>query len=394
MPAIVFKPEYSRQHPDPLNKNSSGVPIHIEHHIFVLNASQLPEGIPKSPNPREQNTNKYIYRDIRASLDDVNDPTFHLKNIGITAFAQRVEYSRNKDTATVLFADGQGIVNGAHTYEIIQESRADGDCPDNQFVKMEILTGVPPEMIPDVASGLNTAVQVDPASIMNLEGLFEWVKEELKGTPYENRISYKQNEDGDFHVREILALLTLFNVDLIPYPLQPKEAYTSKAKCLELYKSNPESFMMLRPILKDILQLYDHVQIASRVVYNKSSGGSAGAMKGVFASKGEKSKAVFKFIFVGQESKFKMYDGALYPMLGSMRYLVERKPGDNVYSWKLDSFDKVKKHFDKVAPELTRITYNMSLTYGRKPNSIGKDENHWGNLYKEVAMEFLSPSSS
>ncbi|MCH7736127.1 MAG: AIPR family protein [Chloroflexi bacterium] len=393
MPAIVFKPDYSRQYPDPLNKASGSVPIHIEHHIFTLNASQLPEGIPKSPNPREQNTNKSIYKDIRASLDDADDPTFHLKNIGITAIAQRVEYSANKDTATVLFEDGQGILNGAHTYEIIQESIADGDCPDNQFVKMEILTGIPPELIPDLAGGLNTSVQVDPASIMNLEGLFEWVKEELKGTPYEDRISYKQNEEGDFHVREILALMTLFNVDLIPYPLQPKEAYTSKAKCLELYKANTESFMMLRPILRDILQLYDYVQLSSRTAYNKSSGGKAGAMTGVFASKGDKTRSMFKFIFAGEESKFKLYDGALYPMLGSMRYLVEKKPGDNVYSWKVDSFQEVKNHFDKVAPELTRITYNMSLTYGRKPNPIGKDDNHWGNLYKEVAMEFLEPSS-
>lgn len=89
---------------------------------------------------------------------------------------------------------------------------------------------------------------------------------------------------------------------------------------------------MLRPLLKDILQLYDHVQLASRIAYNKSYGGKAGAMTGVYASKGEKSKASFKYLFSGEESKFKMYDGALYPMLGSMRYLVERKQGEDVYS--------------------------------------------------------------
>ena len=91
-------------------------------------------------------------------------------------------------------------MNGAHTNEIIQESKADGDCPDGQFIKVEILTGIPPEWISDLAGGLNTSVQVDPASIMNLDGKFEWVKDELKGTPYEHRIPYMQNEDHEFHV--------------------------------------------------------------------------------------------------------------------------------------------------------------------------------------------------
>jgi hypothetical protein len=34
-------------------------------------------------------------------------------------------------------------------------------------------------------------------------------------------------------------------------------------------------------------------------------------------------------------------------------------------------------------------TYNTSLTYGRKPNAIEKDDNHWNMLYKTVALAFL-----
>lgn len=389
MLTFKFKPEISRQFPDPMNKSSNGEPINIVHHLLTINANQMPDGIPKTPNPREQNTNKAIYRDVRASLDNADEPSFHLKNIGITAFAKRVEYSANKELVSVSFDEGHGIVNGGHTYEIIQESKADGTCPDCQFVKLEILTGVPADLMSDMAGGLNTSVQVDDASLLNLEGMFEWVKEELKGTSYSDEISYKQNEDGAFHIRDILGIMTLFNVELIEYPIHPKEAYTSKAKCLDLYQENPESFKMLRPILKDILQLYDYVQ-NSKTLYNQKYGGRAGGMKGVFATKSERSKTPFRFIFSGEERKEKMYDGALYPMLGAMRYLVERKPGENEYSWKLKSFDEVKKHFDKVAPQLMMATYNTSLTYGRKPNSIGKDDNHWGNLYKEVALELLT----
>ena len=81
-------------------------------------------------------------------------------------------------------------------------------------------------------------------------------------------------------------------------------------------------------------------------------------------------------------------------MLGAMRFLVEQKPGEKVYSWKLKSFNKVKSFFGDVAPDLVAITYKTSLIYGRKPNPIGKDENHWDNMYKTVALHFYSKYSS
>jgi len=72
-----------------------------------------------------------------------------------------------------------------------------------------------------------------------------------------------------------------------------------------------------------------------------------------------------------------------------MRYLVEKKEGDDVYSWKAGSFDKVKKVFDSAAAEMLTATYNLSVKYGRKPNPVGKDENHWGYLYQIVKSAYL-----
>jgi len=45
--------------------------------------------------------------------------------------------------------------------------------------------------------------------------------------------------------------------------------------------------------------------------------------------------------------------------------------------------------YNKVAAELVSITYETSLKFGRKPNAIGKDENHWNLIFKTVALEFL-----
>lgn len=386
---LTIKAEYSRHFPDPLNKSTNGNPLSIEHHILVGRAIDVPSGISKLPNPRNQRTDRGIYKEVRTSLDNVDDLSFHLKNKGITILAHHIEYGTDKRTADLYFGAYDGIVDGAHTYQIVLEAQEAGTCPEGQYVKFEVLTGVPAEMGPDISGGLNTAVQVDDTSLMNLRKEFDWVKETLEDTDYGDRISYKQNEDGAYDIREILGIMTLFNVNKFPYSYgkHPKEAYVSKAKCLSLYKSDPDSFKMLRPLLKDILYLYDYAQVRSRERYNEELRGRAAAMKGVYATK---KRGTHQYIFMGEERPYWLYDGALYPMLGAMRFLVEQKPEDNVYSWKLPSFNDVKSFFDEIAPDLVVTTYNTSLTYGRKPNPIGKDDNHWDNMYKTVALHYLT----
>lgn len=388
----IIKSEYSRRFPDPLNTNFEGDSVNIEHHILLSRAKDVPSGIPKTPNPREQRIDKGIYKKVRQSLETIDDLSFHLKNKGITILAHQVEYSADKKVATVIFGNEDGIADGAHTYEIVLKAQAEDKCPEGQYVKFEIITGVPHEMAADITGGLNTAVQVDDASLMNLEGDFDWVKKVLEEEPYAGQISFKQNEEGKFDIREILGLMTLFNVNKFPYPQHPKVAYISKAKCLDLYKDDPDSFKMLKPLIKDILYLHDYVHIMSRKRRNEAEGGRTAGMTGVYATR---KRDDYEFIFMGTENARRLgkldamlYDGALYPMLGALRFLVEQKRGEDIYSWKLP-FNKVKSFFDEVAPQLVNITYNTSLTYGRKPNPIGKDDNHWDNLYKTVAMHYM-----
>lgn len=96
-----------------------------------------------------------------------------------------------------------------------------------------------------------------------------------------------------------------------------------------------------------------------------------------------------KFLFMQTEHTYRLYDGALYPILGALRFLVEKKKGDTTYSWRLDSLDKVKKFYDEIAPKLLTTTYNTSLALGRKPNAIGKNDNHWEQLYQTVELHYL-----
>ena len=66
--------------------------------------------------------------------------------------------------------------------------------------------------MPEIAGGLNTSVQVQDMSLDNLEGLFEWIKDELKSEPYFERIAWKENQPGEFDARDIVSLLTKLNI--------------------------------------------------------------------------------------------------------------------------------------------------------------------------------------
>ena len=388
---FILKSDYSRRYPDPLNKTEEGDPYNIEHHILLCKALDVPSGISKDPNPRDQRIDVGIYKDIQESLEDSGDPTFHLKNKGITVLAHHVDYSEDKRVVTVYLDQDEGIVDGGHTYEIILNAQSRGACPEEQYVKFEIITAVPLSLRVDITRGLNTAIQVQEASLANLDDKFEWIKNTLADMPYAEQIAFKQNERKPVDIRDIIGYLTLFNVEHEAFKngKHPKEAYVSKAKCLQLYLAAQESYEMLRPLLKDILYLHDYIHIRSREMYNADRGGRAGAMKGVFEHKDENSRKNFQFIFINKEGKDKLYDGALFPILGAMRFLIEKKPGENVYSWKLKSFADVKSFFDKIAANMIATTYNTSLIYGKKPNAIGKDDNHWDNLYKTVALAYL-----
>src|SRR5690606_24146990 len=99
----------------------------------------------------------------------------------------------------------------------VLEGQASEELSEDQYVKFEILVDVPEDLITEIAGGLNTAVQVQEMSLANLGERFEWIKEALRGEPYDSAIAYKENEaDKELDVRDIVAYMTLFNIDLYP----------------------------------------------------------------------------------------------------------------------------------------------------------------------------------
>lgn len=383
--SIELIAKFARRVPDPVLDGA-------ERHFLLVRAKDLPASIPLDPNPREQNANRRIYRDVLKSLmnEECMPDTFHLKNKGITMIASRVVPLKNKDSAyTVYFREGQGIVDGGHTYKIVQEGQASEGLSDRQHVKLEILVGIPSTLITDIAGGLNTSVQVQEMSLRNLDNKFNWIKEALAGEPYQRVIAYKENEaDKALDVRDVVAFMTLFNIDAFPnagseYPVN---AYHSKAKTLREFINRPEPYRKMRSILTDILKLSDIVSFEARELHN-AEGGRAGRLSFV-----EQSSRGFDFPFIDQHNEYKLARGALIPMLGAFRWMVQESPSGN-FQWK-GSFDDVRRLWKRCGAELMRATQATSDELGRSPDAIGKSRNHWATLHSIVLRNQLVPTNS
>ena len=154
----------------------------IEKHTFTVRAKDLPSGIRTDANARDPvGLNRRVYREVEESLFNrfAFPGIFDLMNKGITILANKVKRI-DEGNYEIDVLDGQGIVDGGHTYKIICDGQEDPELPLDQHVDLHVRTGIDPEMISEISRGLNTGMQVKPHSLDHLDGKYEWVKDELK----------------------------------------------------------------------------------------------------------------------------------------------------------------------------------------------------------------------
>jgi hypothetical protein len=356
--------------------------------------------LPTDPNPRQPRIDRSIWREIRKHLlnQEGTPNTFHLKNKGITLIAEKVNKIDDEAVELVL-EDGQGVVDGGHTYELLLQNldeiealnSSNGDGHKiSQFIKLEVLTGIAPDLSPEIAGGLNTAVQVQEMSLLELKDGFRWIQDELGDEKYALQIGYSENDAAAYDARDIVGLLDLFNVVDFPNDQNehPVRAYTSKAQVLANYKKKPDQYAKLRPILKDILALHDTIAIEARDKHN-AAGGKAGRLAFVE----DRKRGQFEFLFISKRDKYRLMGGALFPMLAAFRWMVVINPKNGLAEWR-GGFSAVKKLWDKTGPELMRATQGTSDELGRKPHAIGRSRNHWASLHKTVANADLMSRAS
>jgi hypothetical protein len=387
MKSFKFFAPISRRFPDPVFKDKG-----MERHILMVPVHSMPRELPDDPNARRPNIARRVYRRVQDSLlNRGNEPgTFHLKNKGITIIAASVSVDKSKDNYVVRLDDGHGIVDGGHTYALIVENLDNPELPKEQFVSVEIRVGLPDSWIPDVAQGLNTAVQVQDMSLDHLRGLFDWLQKELENEPYYKQIAWSENDDGDFDARDIISLLMAFNIELFPNKGgsdHPVSAYEKKSTALKSFEQNPDSYKRMRGLVKDILKFHDIISKGSPSLWNKAMQGQAGKLSWV-DHKGDGQKP-HSFIFSGTKGSSRLFDGALYPIIGAYRWYVTTDKKSGKMKWSRPFEEIVDAYCERDSTELLRATKQMSDQMGRNPNAIGKSRSHWAALHTIVAKNDL-----
>jgi hypothetical protein len=372
----------------------------IDKYWLTVKATDFPTGISAAANAREPvGLNRLVYRDVRESLEGTGaDPgTFDLMNKGITILATHVRLLDKENQIYEVTVDGErgGIVDGAHTAKIIEQCNRDGTTDDEQYVEVYIRTGVHDELATDIARGLNTGMQVAPKSIYNIDGVFDWLKEEIKNKPYVNLVAWRESDVMPYDVRDLISILELFNIFDFPnevskHPISAYEKWSIPLKKFAKdYEDNKErlkhsKYYRLKSILHEALVLYDHIRRDFRDIHN-DAGGRAGKMN-IVEEAGKNRLLDFPFAQL-EPNKYRLTKGASYPMLAAFRNLVETDDSGNA-KWR-GGFRSVLRLWKELAPELVAETDNATEDIGRTPDHLGKNRKHWDNLHMKIQLRQL-----
>ena len=372
----------------------------IEKHTFVVLAKDLPSGIRTDANARDPaGLNRRVYREVNESLFNrsVAFPgIFDLMNKGITILANKVKRI-DEQNYEIEIAEGQGIVDGGHTYKIICDAQSEVDLPDDQHVDLHVRTGINEDMISEISRGLNTGMQVRPHSLDNLEGKYEWVKAILADETYFKKIAWRESDKGDYDVRDLIAVMEAMNIFDFPndsgsHPIQAYEKWsipTDKfSKDADEHKKDitKSKYYRLRNILRDALVLYDHIRHDFRDVYNDAKIGTGGKLDIVEQAHGDRK---FEFPFARlSASKYRLTKGALFPIFAGFRNMVVLNEETGDAEWK-GGFAAVIDLWKYSAPEICRATKDAIKDIGHKPDQLGKNRGHWSNMHKTVELFIL-----
>lgn len=356
-------------------------------YVFYVKVCDVPEGIPMSTNPRDQKLTSGVALAITESLQS-NDGFFHLKNRGIVLSAKSCTYNNKTKKVTITFTDNMlhGNIDGGHTYKIVCEHRNE-DL--DQYVQFEVMTGVE-DIIEKLAEARNTSVQVDEKSMAELQQKFDPIKEGLEGMPFFHRIAFKQNQQAFddetnkklkmIDAREVVSIINMFNIDTFDAVTHSIQAYSAKAKMLDLYLKNPEDYRRYVNIMPDIFDLYDTIEMEFAAAFNET-GGRYGRKK---YSGYKEGKVIGVSKFGLHELYYKIPDGLIYPATAAFRSLVVLNPKTNKYKWK-NGVNPITV-WDKCKHSMASQIMNFASAIGDNPNAVGKDSNIWNLAYMTVLL--------
>ena len=376
--------------------------VGLKAYIAVVDVHNLPELSEwRKINVRDPKITGAVPVAIRGTLD--NDPeSFLFRNRGLVITVQNAQFDNEASILTLELKDPDlhGLLDGGHTYRIIKEYCSDNkdksSVEEQAFVRMEILEGFNSEQIREIVDARNTSNQVKDQSLMELAQKFDGIKNAISSKPYANLVAYKEYEimegtDGNspkpIDVREIVALLTLFDKDHFGDNNHPIVAYSQKAACLTKFRDNLKSYEKIYPILPDILMLWDKIHSDMREWYESSKakqnqGARFGRLTGIISDRD------VQLLYSGEKATDIIATSFKYPILAALRAFVEETDGK--YRWGLNVEDALDSGLGE---QLTEVVVANALEL-RNPTKLGKSNSCWDQCYSKAQVWYLKAQAA
>ena len=365
----------------------------LRRYYCVVPVSEVPEDWSKwlEVNARDSSAKGRVPKAIRSTLTDKPE-WFAEYNRGLTLVASHIDWDNKTNQLTLRFDDRNyhGVLDGGHTLRAILDDREQsGQDTQSSYCNIEIFTELDEDEIPGVVEARNTSKQVASKSLLNLEGSFDGLKKAL-GTKAKE-ISWKENEDGTFDVREVVAILTALDAGSYTNNSHPIAAYSGKEACLRRFASEDyeSSYEKLYGIASDALEMWDQIQYFLPGHYNEKgpepgtgTTGKFGRLKGV---KWNPKKPKF-LPFIHKTTEYDTPTGYIYPVLSSFRAMLEDNNGRWTWGKGIDPIQLIK---EGVAADIFISSVRESINNYRNPNRTGKDTQAWTSAYQAARIYYL-----
>ncbi len=363
----------------------------VVRHWMEVAVEDLAGELPLDANPRDPNPDSTMSKKIRASLvdpDSVGDApgAFGLRHSGLTILADSV---RVKDgIATLYFAPGDGLVDGGHSHALIRKVIEDGESVADEYVMLEVLTGVDSELTSQIAGGRNTSLQVKRVSLANLAQEFEFLKEALSDP---DEVIWNEGDSGSFKAEHLIATISAFDPVEYSGERQPNDVYLKVTDKLELLGADPDRIRRLTPILDDVVKLF-HVVTAEAADYwegadESASFGKPSTLPWLTHLKSPRVIPLYDHSF---DSVHPMKYAAALVVTAAFRYFAEEDPDGDIFGehralrWRDGDSEVAFAAWEEHGSKLLR-TFNTHFTAtGKDLNSCVRTPAVWGAVYNQL----------
>lgn len=376
-----------------------------------VNFNDLVADLPNDPNIR---SNEILGKQLNkkkgtpvtvkktAKQEEGTPGLFAVKNKGITVIAKDIK-KFNETTYEAHIPSGYGIADGIKTYSIIQEVIKEEDRIIDESVKMNFIVGdFTDDEILEISTGLNSGDEVEQWSIFDQQGVFDPIKQALKGHPAENWIRFnetdpKQHEHTVLNsfatVRHAISLLKLFDITSPPKTTKHQElteAYTNMAGHVEEFASKTELGEIYSSLVPQMLEMEEYIRVRGGELWNDFVKETAKPKDKEFKAnsftnkpKKEVNNKTYPLtgLPVGYQSV--LSKALTVPLLAAFRNFVKIEDKEAEWTINITQFIEL---FEGASDAILDDMRSYGQTCEWNSNSMGRSEQFYKALYKTIQL--------